>query len=125
MKTLAGIVFAASVLVGGVAHAGGYGYICNLTELPSSSWGHGNAGGVQLNVYANPQCTGAYVGGGVFCTTGAVAGQCSTAYGLRDEAQQVGFIERLEHAMNNNQHIYLYTDSSGNVSNVLFYSQGW
>jgi hypothetical protein len=126
MKALSSLVFGGLLLVGasGVAHAGsGYGYVCSLYESPSASI-YGNFGGVSVNVYSGPSCTGSYVGGGVFCTTGATS-QCSYSSYYRDEPQQMSFIQRVESAMTTNQKVYLYVDGSGNPYNLLFYAQGY
>jgi hypothetical protein len=124
-KTAIGIVFGALLLVGAsrAAHASGYGYICNTEDYtPSSSVG--NFGAVVANIYSGPSCTGSYLNGGFYCSTGASSGLCSLTW-LLDEPQLMNLSAKLQRAAIANQKVFFATDGYGNLSSIYFYAAGY
>jgi hypothetical protein len=126
MKQLAGIVLGIFLLWGGAraAHASGYGYVCSMYDYTPNFVGYGNYGGVIVNVYSGPSCTGNYVTSGYICSLGATLTPCNGSW-LRDELQMLSMSTKLQQAASANERIFFQTDSGGYLYNFLFYAGGY
>ena len=124
-KQILGLIGGALLLLGfaRTASAGsGLGYVC--TTFDSQAGSLGNSGGVLVNFYTGPSCTGNFVAGGYVCTTGATYSLCATNY-LRDEAQLMSLYGNIQRAEVANQHVYVSLDGSGNIATIYFYAAGY
>jgi hypothetical protein len=109
----------------GVAHAGsGTGYVCYSEDYVSGGPSWGSYGAVYVNVSTGPSCTGNFVGGGYFCSSGANNASCSP-YGIHGDTGLYSLADRLQRAAAANQKVYLQVDGNGNPWRIDFYAGGF
>jgi hypothetical protein len=75
------LAFAAISLSAGIASASQY--ICSAIYLPGSNSYFGSYGDYYISIYTGADCTGSFVGGYYFCSSGATATLCSSSSDYR------------------------------------------
>jgi hypothetical protein len=95
------------------------GYVCEAHFRHYS--GYGNQGYVYVNAYTQPNCTGSWVMGAIYCTTGGVASVCN-ADNLYTSAEVQALIQNLQRAAAADQKVNIVATSGGAGMWVSFHS---
>jgi hypothetical protein len=102
---VAGVALSAMVLSSGEAHAADY--LCRAgLRAGSSTSTLGTDGYINFLVYNGPDCTGTFVGAYYLCSPGATSTSCASSSSYHySEAQLVGLIQTMQHAIESNTRI--------------------